>query len=156
MANIPNFLDVNRKKIEFFSASNIIRSKGNIVAGPGPVLPFPSPTPTMTPTPSITPTITPTVTPTTTQYQYLITGSGVLEQLAVAVNAGFTNSVIYFNGAPESFEPESMGILYNGQPSTSITYNTSHAGRSFVYYPGSGSRKFIGVFANNSIVNFTG
>jgi len=156
MANIPNFLDVNRKKIEFFSASNIIRSKGNIVAGPGPVLPFPSPTPTMTPTPSITPTITPTVTPTTTQYQYSITGSGVLEQLAVAVNAGFTNSVIYFNGAPESFEPESMGILYNGQPSTSITYNTSHAGRSFVYYPGSGSRKFIGVFANNSIVNFTG
>ena len=155
MANIPNFLDVNRKKIEFFSASNIIRTKGNIVAGPGPVLPDPSPTPTLTPTPSITPTITPTVTPTTTQYQYAIVGTGTLEQLAVIVNPGFTNSVIYFNGAAESFEPESMGILYNGQPSTSITYNNSHAGRNFVYYPGTGSRKFIGVFANNSIVNFT-
>ena len=59
MANIPNFLDVNRKKIEFFSASNIIRSKGNIVAGPGPVLPFPSPTPTNTPPPP-SPTPTPT------------------------------------------------------------------------------------------------
>jgi hypothetical protein len=155
MANIPNFLDVNRKKIEFFSASNVIRTKGNIVAGPGPVLPDPSPTPTLTPSPSITPTITPTVTPTTTQYQYSITGSGVLEQLAVAVNPGFTNSVIYFNGAVQSFDPESMGILYNGQPSTSITYNNSHAGQTFVYYPGTGSRKFIGVFANNSIVNFT-
>jgi hypothetical protein len=155
MANIPNFLDVNRKKIEFFSASNVIRTKGNIVAGPGPVLPYPSPTPTLTPTPSITPTITPTVTPTTTQYQYAIVGSGILEQLSVAVNPGFTNSVIYFNGAVQSFDPESMGILYNGQPSTSITYNNSHAGQTFVYYPGTGSRKFIGVFANNSIVNFT-
>ena len=155
MANIPNFLDVNRKKLEFFSASNIIRTKGNIVAGPGPVLPDPSPTPTLTPTPSITPTITPTVTPTTTQYQYAIVGTGTLEQLSVIVNPGFTNSVIYFNGAAESFEPESMGILYNGQPSTSITYNSSNAGRNFVYYPGTGSSKFIGVFANNSIVNFT-
>lgn len=73
----------------------------------------------------------------------------------MAVNAAFTNSVIYFNGAAESFDPESMGILYNGQPSSSITYNNSHAGRPFVYYPGTGNRKFIGVFVNNSIVDFT-
>lgn len=153
MPNIPNFLDVNRKKVDFFSPSSIIRAKGNFLSQ-GSTTPLPSPTPSQTPSPSITPTITPTVTPTTTPFTSFIVGSGTTSQITTVVNSNFSNSIIFFNAEPETFDPESMGILYNGLPSTSINYPIGYAGKTFVYYPGTGDKKFTGTFVNNSIVNF--
>lgn len=146
MANIPNFLDVNRKKIEFFSASNIIRTKGNIVAGPGPVLPDPSPTPTNTPPP-------PSPTPTPTPYQYSITGTGTQELVSVVISPGFENSKVFFNGSVENFEVYGLSILFNGQPSSSITYGTSKESSYFSYSSGAGSPRYLCRFINGSLIS---
>jgi hypothetical protein len=143
MANIPNFLDVNRKKIEFFSASNVIRTKGNIVAGPGPVLPDPSPTPT--------PTVTPTPTP--TPYQHVITGTGVEELVSVIISPGFENSQIFFNSSVDNFEVYGLSILFNGQPSSSVTYGTTKEGTYFSYSPGPGSPRYLCRFTNGSLIS---
>lgn len=147
MAIIPNFLDVNRKKVNFFSPSSVIRSKGNFLSQG-------STTPLPTPTPTITPTITPTPSPTSTPFTSIIVGTGNLDQISTVVNHDFINSVIFFNAVPETFDAESMGIMYNGFPSTSITFPNGYSGQSFVYYPGFGDKKFTGTFLNNSIVNF--
>jgi len=144
MANIPNFLDVNRKKIDFFSASNVIRTKGNIVAGPGPVLPDPSPTPTKTPTP----------TPTPTPYQYSITGTGAAEQVSVLVASGYENSRILFNGTAVNFEVYGLTIFFNDIPTSSVTYAVNKEGSYFSYTPGIGSGTYVGRFQNATQVRF--
>ena len=146
MANIPNFLDVNRKKIEFFSASNIIRTKGNIVAGPGPVLPDPSPTPTNTPPP-------PSPTPTPTAYQHFITGTGTEEQISVIISPGFENSQIFFNSSAENFEVYGLSILFNGQPSSSVTYATTKENSYFSYSSGAGSPRYLCRFINGTLIS---
>jgi hypothetical protein len=143
MANIPNFLDVNRKKIEFFSASNVIRTKGNIVAGPGPVLPDPSPTPT--------PTVTPTPTP--TPYQNVITGTGTAELVSVVISPGFENSQIFFNNSVDNFEVYGLSILFNGQPSSSVTYGTTKESTYFSYSPSPGSPRYLCRFTNGSLIS---
>jgi len=154
MPNIPNFIDVNRAKIDFFSPKNIIKSKGNFLSQ-GQTTPLPSQTPSQTPSPSITPTITPTVTPTATPFGYFIVGSGVSEQVSVTISPGFENSIIFFNGSGESFEFNTMSISYNGTPSSLITYSINKENTSFTYYPGTGNKKFIGTFTNNGLIDFT-
>jgi hypothetical protein len=154
MANIPNFLDVNRKKIDFFSSNNIIRSKGNIVAGPGPVIPYPSPTPTPSITPTITPTPTLTPTPTIAVFQYRIVGSGNQEQVFAATAPGFENATFSFNGSNTSYEPYSLGINYNGQVVYNINYTNTKENQPFAFYPGVGNRSFSGTFRNGVIYYF--
>jgi hypothetical protein len=154
MANIPNFLDVNRKKIDFFSSSNVIRSKGNIVAGPGPVIPFPSPTPTPSITPTITPTPTLTPTPTVTTFQNIIVGDGNREQVFVDVAPGFENATFSFNSSLTAFEPYSLAINYNGETACNINYTNPKENQPFTFYPGSGSTSYSGTFRNNFIYNF--
>jgi len=150
MANIPNFLDVNRKKIDFFSASNIIRTKGNIVAGPGPVLPDPSPTPTPTSTPIPTSTPTPTPTP----YEYSVTGTGTTEQVSVLVAPGYENSRVLFNGSPINFEVYGLTIFFNDIPTSSVTYAINKEGTYFSYSPGIGSGTYVGRFVNATQARF--
>jgi len=144
MANIPNFLDVNRKKIDFFSSSNVIRTKGNIVAGPGPVLPLPSPTPTNTPPP----------TPTPTPFQYSVIGTGTTEQVSVLVAPGYENSRILFNGSATIFEVFGLTIFFNDIPTSSVTYAINKEGTNFTYSPGIGSGTYVGRFVNASQARF--
>lgn len=144
MANIPNFLDVNRKKIDFFSSSNVIRTKGNIVAGPGPVLPYPSPTPTPTRTP----------TPTPTPFEYSVTGTGTTEQVSVLVAPGYENSKIFFNGSDVNFEVFGLTIFFNDIPTSSVTYAINKEGTYFSYTPGIGSGTYVGRFINATQVRF--
>jgi hypothetical protein len=154
MANVPNFLDVNRKKIDFFSYSNVIRSKGNIVAGPGPVIPFPSPTPTPPITPTVTPTPSITPTPSVTPFQNMIVGDGNTEQVFVDVAPGFENATFSFNSSLTSFEPHSLAINYNGQTACNVNYTNIKENQPFAFYPGVGNISFSGTFRNNFIYYF--
>lgn len=148
MQQIPNFTDIRRKKLEFFSPENVIRSKATTNLGPSSMAPLPSVTPT------ITPTNTPTPTPTTTPYQNYVVGSGTVEQVSTIVSEGYESSVFYFNNTAENFDVYGLGIRFNDSPAVSVTYAVNKENQYFRWYPGFGNTVYVGQFKNAFIYNF--
>lgn len=146
MANIPNFFDVNRKKIDFFSPQNIIKSKNNFLSQ-GDTVPLPSSIPSPSPSPTPSPTPTP--------FEFSITGTGNAEQIYTVASANFSNCILFFNASNANFDPYVMVIQYNGQPALSVNYVATKEGQSFKFYPGTGTQYFNGTFTNNTTIYFT-